>query len=224
MKRFIIYIFLTCLLFTSCDKWFTTEDVSHVSYLPEFTLEGGDFIWHLRLEKQDSVAYIDPDVTAVSNGKELTVYYVGIDDASTFVDLTKTGVYILQYTAQNDDGLSATAERIISVTETDVSTNDLTGTYTGTIWDPMVDSKVTKINVNGYYKCTDVMGYPGYPVEGKFVDLGKNKLILLHGNGNFGRYLSIEGAYSSSTLSWEIRLIDPPYEKLNIPVLWRKKR
>ena len=28
----------------SCEKWYETADVSHVSYLPEFTLTGGDFI------------------------------------------------------------------------------------------------------------------------------------------------------------------------------------
>jgi len=41
----------------SCETWNETEDVSHVSYLPEFTLEGGDFI---SLVKVDSGEFDDP--------------------------------------------------------------------------------------------------------------------------------------------------------------------
>jgi hypothetical protein len=66
------------------------------------------------------------------------------------------------------------------------------------------------------------MGYPGLEVPGKFVDLGDNNLVLLHGDGYFGRYANSEGDYSRSTLSWTIQLLDSPYEGLKIPVVWSK--
>jgi hypothetical protein len=200
-------------LFTGCEKWYSTEEVSHISYMPEFEIAGGEFI---SMERQDSAEFKDPGVTANSAGKPLTVYSSGL------VDLSEVGVYLIEYSAKNDDGLIGKAERIIAVTNTDVSSNDLTGTYSGTVWDP-VESKVKKIDENGLYECEDILGFPGFEIKGRFVDLGGNELVLLHGDGFFGRYSNAEGSYTRSTLSWTVFLIDPPYEGVEIPVLWRKK-
>lgn len=201
-------------LISGCEKWYTTEDVSHISQIPVFDMEGGEFI---SVERQDSVEYEDPGIAASSDGEPLTVYFSGD------VDLTEVGVYIIEYFAENKDGLVGKTERIIAVTNTDVSNNDLSGTYTGTNWDP-VESKVKKINENGLYECEDVLGFPGFLIEGRFVDLGGNELVLLHGDGYFGQYANSEGTYTRSTLSWTIFLLDPPYEGVEIPVLWRKKK
>ena len=200
-------------LMSGCEKWYTTDEVSHISYIPVFEMIGGDFI---SMERQDSVEFEDPGVTASSAEVPLTVYTAGS------VDLTEVGVYLIEYFAENNDGLVGKAERVVAVTNDDVSNNDLSGTYTGTIWDP-VESKVKKIDENGLYECEDIMGFPGFEILGRFVDLGGNELVLLHGDGFFGRYANSEGTYTRSTLSWTIFLIDSPYEGVEIPVLWRKK-
>lgn len=200
-------------LMSGCDKWYTTDEVSHISYIPVFEIIDGEFI---SMERQDSVEFEDPGVTASAAGEPLTVYTSGE------VDLSEVGVYLINYSAENNDGLVGKAERVVAVTFTDVSNNDLSGTYTGTIWDP-VESKVKKIDANGLYECDDVLGFPGFEIEGRFVDLGENELVLLHGDGFFGRYGNSEGSYTRSTLSWTVFLIDPPYEGVELPVLWRKK-
>jgi hypothetical protein len=199
---------------TGCDKWYTTRDVSHISPLPEFTIEGGEFI---SISRSDSDKFIKPVVTAKSGETELRV-----DTLIGTIDFKNVGVYIILYSARNADGLTATAQLIVAVTDVDVSNNDLSGTYVGTLWDP-VESEVKKINPKGLYKCGDVMGYPGAKMTGKFVDLGNNKLVLIAGEGDLGRYKSFEGSYSRSTLSWTISLIDPPNTGIELPVLWRKK-
>ncbi len=195
-----------------CEKWYTTEDISHVSYLPKFDLEGGEFISILR---SDTMEFEDPGATASADGQALTVYDQGE------VDLSEVGVYLIRYYAFNQDELLGIAERIVAVTNHDVSGNDLSGTYSADIWSP-VETKVRKVDVKGLYKCDDVMGFPGYEIQGKFVDIGNNELVLVHGEGYFGRYSGSEGSYTRSTLSWTIFLIDPPYEGTEIPVLWRK--
>ncbi len=211
-KSFAYYLISTLLFFWSCERWYTTEDVSHISYLPEFSLEGGEFISLLR---SDTIEYEDPGVTAVSDGVPLTVYSAGE------VDVSETGVYLIQYYAQNHDGLIGVTERIVAITHHDVSNNDLSGSYTTNIWEP-VETKVKKINKNGLYECDDVLGFPGFKIEGKFVDLGNNELELIHGEGYFGKYSGSEGTYTRSTLSWTIFLVDPPYVGVEIPVLWKK--
>ncbi len=138
------------------------------------------------------------------------------------VDLSRAGVYVIRYYAENSDRIPATADRIIAVTHEDVSDNDLSGRYTGTNWD-VVESRVKKTDPKGLYETDDVLGFPGFPVEGKFVDIGNNELVLVAGDGFFGRYASSEGSYSRSTISWTVYLLDDPYEGVELPVLWRKK-
>lgn len=215
MRTSFAYILLLGpILMTGCEKWYTTEEVSRVSYIPVFEMVGGEFI---SMERQDSVEFEEPGVKASADGEPLTVYYAGD------VDLSEVGVYLIEYSAENNDGLVGKAERVVAVTNSDVSKNDLSGTYTGTIWDP-VESKVKKIDENGLYECEDVLGFPGFEMKGRFVDLGGSELVLLHGDGFFGRYSNSEGNYTRSTLSWTVFLLDPPYKGVEIPVLWRKKK
>ncbi len=211
-KSFAYYLIGFFWMIMGCEKWYTTEDVSHVSNLPKFELMGGEFI---SIQKSDTSEFEDPGVTAYADGEELTVY------ASGEVDLAEVGVYIIKYFALNQDNLLGIAERIVAVTHHNVSGNDLSGTYSTEIWSP-VESKMKKIETNGLYESDDVMGFPGYQIHGRFVDLGNNELELIHGEGYFGRYSASEGSYTRSTLAWTIFLIDPPYEGVEIEVLWRK--
>ena len=213
MKRIAVYSIIMLAILTGCEKWYKTDDVSHVSYIPQFTIEGGDFI---SLIRSDTAEYTDPGATAESNGVSLQVHTYGN------VDVSKIGVYIIKYMAENQDGIIGEADRIVAVTHYDVSDNDLSGSYSGTNWDP-VESKVKKINENGLYECEEVLGYYNLKMPGRFVDLGDNELILLAGEGYLGRYAASEGSYTRSTLSWTIHLLDPPNDGIEIEVLWRKQ-
>jgi hypothetical protein len=211
--KYIIIAGLSWMLF-SCEKWYETADVSKVSYLPEFMLIGGDFISQVQV---DSGEFDDPGATATVNGVPVNIYYL-----YDFVDVTTPGIYQVVYYAENSDGFSKTAERIVVVTYEDVSGNDLSGTYTGTNWDP-VEARVTKINDDGLYKMDDVLGFPGFSMPGRFADLGNDELVLLPGEGYFGEYDISEGEYTQRTLSWDVRFLTAPYEGLEIPVTWRRK-
>lgn len=212
MRKFLTYS-LILMLFVSCEKWYTTADVSHVSFLPEFEMEGGEFVSFV---KDDTLEYTDPGATAWSGAKELKIYAFGE------VDLSRVGVYAIHYYAENDDQLIEMAQRTIAVSHEDVKENDLSGIYEGTNWDPL-ETKVKKIHEDGLYECEEVMGYYDLEMPGRFVDLGENDLVLLNGEGYFGKYAAYEGTYTLSTLSWTILLLDPPNEGAEIGVLWRKQ-
>jgi hypothetical protein len=213
--KYIILIIAGILLF-SCDKWDETADVSHISHLPEFNMIGGEFVSFVQ---NDTGKFEDPGVEATVDGMQVNWYYLYLPD----IDLKTPGIYIISYYAENNEGFSSTADRVVAVTYEDISNNDLSGTYEGTIWIPLVESKVRKINENGLYKCEEVLGFPGYSMPGEFVDLGDNRLILLPGEGYFGEYDASEGSYSNRILSWSVIFLDDPYTGLEIPVTWRKK-
>lgn len=208
-------IILIALLF-GCTKWSTTEDLSHVSQLPVFTLEGGEF---MSFNKAETGFFEDPGVTATSNGVKCSVQsYQSVDT----IKFSKVGVYFVYYLATNSDGLSNTTQRVVVVRDIDVANNDLSGKYYGTYW-TLMQMKVRKIDPNGYYKVEEVLGYPGSEMPGKFVDMGDNNLVLVNGEGDFGRYKSSEGTYTRSTLNWTISLIDEPYKGVEVPVTWHKE-
>jgi hypothetical protein len=102
-----------------------------------------------------------------------------------------------------------------------VTDNDLSGNYIGTLWDP-VSMEVKKSADKGLYEAEEVMGFPGFEMPGRFVDIGRNELVLLPDEGYFGRYGASEGTYTNRTLSWTIFLIDDPYEGIQLPVTWVK--
>lgn len=216
--NFLIFV----VLFISCEKWDETADISRVSYLPQFELSGGEFISVVQNEDDE---FIEPGVKAYVDGNEVNVslQFAGqnFDISTNTVDLSTPGVYIRTYYAENSDGVSNTAERLIAVTHEDVSENDLTGTYVGTLWDP-VTTKVKRKDKKGLYEAEEVMGFPGFSMPGRFVDIGRNELVLLPDEGYFGRYGASEGRYSNRTLSWTIFLLDDPYEGIQLPVTWIK--
>ena len=191
MKQLIRYS-LILFLFSSCEKWYTTEDVSHVSGSSGIHPGRGRVYFisperHYGIHRSGSNCYF-------SGNEELDVFAYGT------VDLSRVGVYSILYYAQNQDKLIEMTQRIIAVTSEDVSSNDLTGTYESSNWS-LVESKVKKMNEDGLYECEEVMGYYDMEMPGRFVDLGDNKLVLLNGDGYFGRYAAYEGTYTLSTLA-----------------------
>ena len=207
-------IILIAILAVSCDHWDDTAGVSHVTYLPEFEFTGGDFISVLAV---DSGKMADPGCRVTVEGKPVNYF----SNFNSIVDITNPGVYIASYYAENTEGFSKTAERIVAVTYEDISENDLSGTYSINVFGP-AETRVTRINGKGLYKIDDILGYPGALMPGRFVDIGENKLVLLPGEGYFGNYDASEGSYTKSLLSWSVILLDPPNTGVEVPVTWHK--
>lgn len=203
------------ILQTSCEQWDQTDNISHISYIPTFEIIDGEY---LSYQVNELDTFIDPGAVAYENDKKISLSTLG--DTSVKVD--EVGLYTIVYYAWNSDELLGIAYRYVSITHNKVSNNDLSGKYTGTIWSPQVNMMVSPINNLGYYKCTEVMGFPGAEMKGEFVDLGRGELVLLPGKGYFGSFGASEGNYTRSTLSWTISLQDPPYEGIDIDVVWSK--
>ena len=142
LSIYICLLIVAGLLIYSCDDWDETADISHESHLPEFNMIGGEFVSFV---KSDSGKFEDPGVEATVEDKAVNWYYLYLPD----IDLKTPGVYIIMYYAENNEGFSTTAERIVAVTYEDIRENDLSGTYEGTLWTPLVESKVRKIDDNG---------------------------------------------------------------------------
>ena len=209
---FVLYTMLY-LAVVSCEPWNETADASHVSESPMIEIIGDEFESYIVV---DSAEYTDDGATASSSGESLVVSSFGE------VDLTEVGVYLITYYAENKDGISSTKNRVIAVTYEDVTKNDLTGEYEGTNWNPLTKMKVTRLHDKGYYKAEEALGFPDSEVSGTFVDLGQHELFLVQGDGEFGRYAGSFGEYTLSSLTWTIKLVDSPYNGLEIAVLWRK--
>lgn len=219
-SKYILFV-LTLIIILSCEKWDETAEVSRISYLPEFTLYGGEFMSFVR---NDTAEFTEPGFEATINGEPVSeVYSSGLGT----VNLSKVGVYTISYVAGNEDGLVNSVQRIIAVTNEDVQENDLSGTYytTSSLFGSYFESKVKKIDEKGLYKCDDVLGMTeNTRMKGKFVDLGDNELVLLPGEGVYGRYISDEGSYTRSYLAWTIEFIDSPNDGYRVSAFWRKKK
>ncbi|MBN2215112.1 MAG: hypothetical protein JW723_12790 [Bacteroidales bacterium] len=211
VTKILLPVILTVII-TTCDKWDDTADISHVSYLPEFEMIGGEFISIIK----DTAGFKLPSVRATVQGKEVSCFYLYNE-----YDVNKPGVYIITYYAENDEGFSKTADRILAVTFESVIHNDLSGDYETSRFGA-AEMRITRIDSMGFYKCEDVLGFPGAPMPGRIVDLGNNSLVLLPGEGYFGRYDISEGSYSKRTVSWTVILLDPPNTGIEIPVTWIK--
>lgn len=216
MKQKVKLVLLVIFAFYSCEKWDETSDISHVTYLPEFEFTGGDFLSFVQSDQR----FIDPGIRATSQGSSLNIYTMNPENIPD--SLNEPGVYVVRYYSENSEGFSNTADRIIAVTYENVENNDLSGTYTTSLFGETVTTRITKVNEKGLYKSEEIFGYPGVPMPGRFVDLGRNNLVLLPGEGFFGNYDISEGTYSRNSLSWTVILLDEPNTGIAINVTWIK--
>jgi hypothetical protein len=197
------------LLLASCEKEKSTKDVSRITTLPEIKMTGGHFISFVK----NSQTFEDPGAKAFFENESIPVTAVPAD-----VDTSSPGVYIFQYVATSPDGLTSIARRVVAVTHNDVAGNDLTGKYftVNSLGWPAVESTIKKIEENGLYEISDVLGYPGVEVAGEVVDLGNNQLVLLPGDSFLGEYGTDNGVYDSRNLYYSVNLLEEPYEGLSI--------
>ena len=129
MKHTIIKFFcflLSIVLLQACSKEPTFDDsdemvgISKLVYFPTVAIKGE----RLMLIDQGT-AFTDPGVTAELNGQPVQA------PASGTVNVNVPGVYVLEYTATNPEGFTASDWRTVVVmsTSTQVTNNNFAGTY-----------------------------------------------------------------------------------------------
>lgn len=133
-------IFLSAILFTSCDK--ETEDLSRSTYYVAFHLEGEN-----PMLVPVGEGFSDPGVVATENGEDVTSTITIESDVNPDV----MGLYTVEYTATNSDGLKSRAVREVFVCNPSVTT-DISGTYTA-------QTGTHRISASSGAR-TDYSGYP----------------------------------------------------------------
>jgi hypothetical protein len=128
MKKYIAILGLGILglTFSSCEKEPSfdypegTVGISKVTTFPILTLKGD-----ARIVLAKGTPYVDPGVTALEGTTALTPVVTGAPDVS------KAGIYTVNYTATNKDGFPASITRKVVVYDTQPSAvaNDFSGTY-----------------------------------------------------------------------------------------------
>src|SRR5579862_3784484 len=95
-----------------------TVGISKIVYFPSVSTNGP----HLMIIAQGA-GFTDPGVTATINGQPVTPTTTGSVDPGT------PGVYVINYSAANAQGFSASDFRTVVVIGSDVAANDFSGTY-----------------------------------------------------------------------------------------------
>lgn len=129
-KIFLSLCIVTSALFVSCEKD-DSEGLSKTTVFPIITLAGDDpaFV-------PQGSAYTDPGAvgTVAGNEIELQTRFVGVyrGSVSETLDTNRSDFYNLEYTAENEDGFTATATRQVIVYNTGDLVNSIEGLYTST--------------------------------------------------------------------------------------------
>ena len=109
MKR-IIYSLTLCLMFlgfVACEDE-TTQDNSKVTYYAEITLKGdASVFWNL------GTPWEDPGYTAIMKGEDVS----NLVEIKTNLNVNKGGVYTIDYTVTNEDGISRSTSRTVYVSD-----------------------------------------------------------------------------------------------------------
>lgn len=174
MKR-IHYIFVAALLFMtySCERVLTSEGVSKTTTYPVFNMVAGPF--YTTLAKPG--AFVDPGISATVGSKSYPVITEGS------VNLSKGGLYILNYTTYSDDHFPTKTQRIVLITNTALTQN-----YSGLYDRSGAASEVSlKTDYLGYYHMTSIWSATT-PISIDFVDLGGGDLLIVPGSSSYGRH------------------------------------
>jgi Domain of unknown function (DUF5011) len=122
--KIILVLGIATLANASCNKGSDfnypagTVGISKIIYFPAVSIIGNRLI----IIAQGS-AYTDPGVTSTLAGANVTPTITGT------VDPTTPGVYVINYSASNPQGYSASDWRTVVVIGSDVAANDFSGTY-----------------------------------------------------------------------------------------------
>lgn len=124
MKKLYIYAFalmVTMVAFTSCNDDEDQLTDSRLTYYPEYTIKGDEFVIHPIGEP-----YVDPGCTAMLQGEDYTSHIetTGLEK----LDINTPGLYYITYGSYNKDHYWTSVMRTVAVCDTNVTT-DLTGDY-----------------------------------------------------------------------------------------------
>jgi hypothetical protein len=205
IKYALIFIALLSMLY-SCEKDpIISNDkhvgISRITYYPTFDITGGENISIVQ-----GGTFTDPGIKATAGGAEVPVTTSGTVDAST------PGIYVLNYTATNADGYSASATRtVFIIPSAEVPGVDLSGEYMTTGGTP--NATISKV-APGVYFTTNCWGNGSAAIISAyfFCTDGATVTIPLQ-TGSAGRIqTTMPGTYVNGLISWQIiRLdFDPP--------------
>lgn len=129
MKK-IISILVVTLMLVSCSKE-DSQNVSTITYYPEFQVMGDDVIF---LDKGQE--FVDPGVIATEGDTEIpfTTTITGKYRGGTTLDTNVVDIYQIVYTAVNQDGFSGSVSRTVYVVETGDMVTSIAGLYTSTVF------------------------------------------------------------------------------------------
>ena len=143
-------IIMVSVVLTSCEKEESSANVSKVTNYPTLDLTGDQF-----MTIAAGGTYNEPGITVTIGGEEVEPEIEGSVDAST------PGVYIITYSAANEDGFSASVKRYVGVIDAAAAANDFSGKYQrtkyGTNTTPAGIATWTKV-ADGLYTNNDIGG------------------------------------------------------------------
>lgn len=133
MKKGIKYFAIVLLagLGVSCEPDKLTENISQITYFPEFDYQGDE-----QYIVGCGAPFVDPGVTATENGEEIEVSkkITAMMTAGTFTAVgTVPDRYTIEYGAVNKDGFAAGTSREVWVSCTGDLETSLEGLYTATV-------------------------------------------------------------------------------------------
>ncbi|MDR2927494.1 MAG: DUF5011 domain-containing protein [Cytophagaceae bacterium] len=172
--KYILGLSLSLLLFASCEK--ESEGVSRLTTYATLEMEGANLMLI-----QINSAYTEPGVSAFEGETEVPVVITGTVDTAT------KGVYVIQYSAKNSDGFSASTTRMVAVVAK-MPTTDLSGEYE-LVHATRTGTSTIGINdgILGYYHATESW-WQAYPIPLDFVDMGDGTIIVLQGSSPYGAH------------------------------------
>ena len=233
MKNFkLLYIFSILGLFlTSCDPSVTSpgaSDESAVTFLPLITLEGSDVVLDC-----DATSYSDPGAVASAGGVEIDLEtsvsgkYFGGTSVTDGPD-----VYLVSYSAFNDDGIPATENRVVLYPECngDLVTS-IAGMYTASV--SRDGSSPTGYQDNGPFIIKD-LGDDRYAIsdaQGGWYEYGRGLGVtyatlgmVLKANNIAANDFTSEGTVSTGTFggtnTFTSLTVDPVAKTLTLRVNW----
>lgn len=173
--------------------------ISKVTHYATIVLNGSNVI---SLVKGDE--FTDPGAKATAGDKDIPVVTSGSVDNNT------VGLYVLTYTATNDDGFSSSATRTVVVIPSDEMPGvDLSGSYNavpvGSTPGPATISKAAA----GVYYTTNCWGNSGAVIPAYFICIDGSAITIPLQGSPYGKLqTSAPGTFSGGLITWSIELID----------------
>jgi hypothetical protein len=208
-KTTILFILVFSLLafgFAGCEDE-TTAGFTGITYYPDIVMEGDETVF-VPLGGN----YVDPGATATENGVPIDV------TSSSTLNTEVIGTYFINYTAVNVDGFSKTVRRKIYVYDSNLNTNDLSGTYnanvsrvSGSASESYSNNPVTltSSSIPGLYYIDDwIAGFyaigrdygDSYKFKGLIQINGDNEVLELDMSNPWGDpFSSVIGSYNPNT-------------------------